>query len=200
MTTPVRTQRADATRNRELLLAAAEQEFAEKGLEASVADIARRAGVAKGTIFRHFATKEDLIAAIVGGHFANLTAVARELLEADEPGAALLELLTVTADNLQQKDLTFLQSVTAQDSQVIALRDELYEAISALVERARTAGAVRPDLTGTDVFVLMCTPVHAVGFLSDPAPDVWRRYLALIFDGFRPEGATPLPRPAPNWP
>ncbi len=61
---------------------------------------------------------------------------------------------------------------------MIALRDELYEAISALVERARTAGAVRPDLTGTDVFVLMCTPVHAVGFLSDPAPDVWRRYLA----------------------
>lgn len=177
MTTPVRTQRADATRNRELLLAAAEQEFAEKGLEARWPTSPGAQG-GQGTIFRHFATKEDLIAAIVGGHFANLTAVARELLEADEPGAALLELLTVTADNLQQKDLTFLQSVTAQDSQVIALRDELYEAISALVERARTAGAVRPDLTGTDVFVLMCTPVHAVGFLSDPAPDVWRRYLA----------------------
>jgi AcrR family transcriptional regulator len=197
---PVRPQRADATRNRELLLAAAEAEFAEKGLEASVADIARRAGVAKGTIFRHFATKEDLIAAIVGGHFATLTAVARGLLEAADPGAALLELLTVTADNLQQNDLTFLQSVTEKDSRVIELRDELYGSISALVERARAAGAVRADLTGTDVFVLMCTPVHAVGFLANPAPDAWRRYLAIIFDGFRPEGATPLPRPAPNWP
>ena len=57
--------RADAARNRALLLAAAADEFAERGLDASVADIARRAGVGKGTVFRHFPTKDDLIAAIV---------------------------------------------------------------------------------------------------------------------------------------
>jgi len=71
------TVRADAARNRESLLAAAEQEFAERGLSASVADIARRAGVAKGTVFRHFATKEDLIASIVCAHIAALTEAAR---------------------------------------------------------------------------------------------------------------------------
>lgn len=200
MPTPARSLRADAARNRELLLAAAEDEFAERGLDASIADIARRAGVAKATVFRHFATKEELIAAIVGGHFAALTSVARGLLDAPDPGAALLEFLTVAANGLQQQDLTFLQTVSDGDSRVVELRDQLHTSIGALVERARDAGAVRPDLTGTDVFLLSCAPVHTAKFLPNPAPDLWRRYLGLIFDGFRPQGATPLPRPAPSWP
>lgn len=200
MTTPDRPLRADAARNRELLLTAAEDEFAERGMDASIADIARRAGVAKGTVFRHFATKEELIAAIVGDHFATLTAVARRLLDSADPGEALLEFLTLAAGGLQQHDLAFLQTVTEGDSKVTGLRDELHASIGSLVDRARASGAVRADITGTDVFVLICAPVHAVGFLSDPAPDLWRRYLAIIFDGFRPGGAQPLPRPAPNWP
>ena len=192
--------RADAARNRELLLAAAEAEFAERGMDASIADIARRAGVAKGTVFRHFATKEELIAAIVGGHFAALTAVARGLLDSADPGAALLEFLTLAADGLQQQDLTFLQTVSEGDSMVTELRNQLHASIGSLVERARESGAIRPDITGTDVFLLICAPVHAAGFMSNPAPDLWRRYLAIIFDGLRPQGANPLPRPAPNWP
>jgi AcrR family transcriptional regulator len=199
VTTPARSLRADAARNRELLLAAAEEEFVERGLDASIADIARRAGVAKATVFRHFATKEELIAAIVGSHFSALTAVARGLLESADPGAGLLEFLTVAADGLQQQDLTFLQTASEGDSTVIALRDELHATVDSLVERARDAGAVRPDITGTDVFVLICAPVHAAGFLPQPAPDMWRRYLGIIFDGLRPEGANPLPLPAPSW-
>ena len=199
MTTPARPPRADAARNRESLLAAAETEFSERGLDASVADIAHRAGVAKGTVFRHFATKEELIAAIVGGHLAKLTDVARRLLDAPDAGAALLEFLTVAADERQQRDLTFLQSVSDQDLSVIALRDELHATIGQLVDRARDAGAIRPDVTGTDIWVLLCAPIHVVEFVSDPAPDLWRRYLAIIFDGLRPEGAHPLPAPAPSW-
>ena len=200
MTTRARPLRADAARNRESLLAAAEAEFAERGLDASIADIARRAGVAKGTVFRHFATKEELIAAIVSGHFAALTAVARDLLDSADPGAALLEFLTVAAEEVQQHDLTFLQEISEGDAAVTELRNELHAAIGSLVDRARAAGAVRPDVTGTDVFVLICAPVHAAGFLSDPAPGLWRRYLSIIFDGLRPEGAHPLPAPAPSWP
>jgi AcrR family transcriptional regulator len=200
VTPPARSLRADAARNRESLLAAAEEEFAERGLDASVADIARRAGVAKGTVFRHFATKEELIAAIVAEHMMALTAVARELLDSADPGAALLEFLTVAADQRQQRDLTFLTSASAGDSHVAQLYNQLHATVVALVDRARECGAVRPDVTGTDVFVLICAPVHAVGYLSDPPPDLWRRYLAIIFDGLRPEGAHPLPRPAPNWP
>ena len=200
MSSPLSPQRADAVRNRELLLAAAEAEFGDRGHSASVADIARRAGVAKGTVFRHFATKEDLIASIVGAHVATLTDAARRLADSSDPGAALLEFLTVAADQRQKHDLTFLQSVSQDDSRVTEVRDELHSCVGILVDRARDAGAIRSDITGTDVFLLMCAPVHVVENLSNPPPNLWQRYLAIIFDGLRPEGANPLPQPAPRVP
>jgi len=192
------TVRADAARNRESLLAAAEQEFAERGLSASVADIARRAGVAKGTVFRHFATKEDLIASIVCAHIATLTKAARRLSDAADPGTALLEFLTIAADQRQQHDLTFLQSASESDPRVGEVRDELHSALGILVGRAHQSGAIRSDVTETDVFLLMCAPVHVVENLAAPKPLLWKRYLAIIFDGLRPEGAHPLPQPAPE--
>ncbi|MCF6388485.1 TetR/AcrR family transcriptional regulator [Mycobacterium sp. MBM] len=198
MTPPDRTLRADAARNRELLLTAAEAEFAERGLSASIADIARRAGVAKGTVFRHFASKEELIAAIVAGHLATLNTVAERLESSKDPGAALLQFLTVAADQRQQHDLTFLQAVSDDDPTVTALRDELHTRLGTLVHRARAAGAIRDDITETDVFLMMCAPVHIVENLSTPTPMLWQRYLAIIFDGMRPQGAHPLPQPAPR--
>jgi AcrR family transcriptional regulator len=198
VSSPPRTLRADAARNREALLAAAEAEFAERGLAASVADIARRAGVAKGTVFRHFASKEDLIASIVVGHFGQLTDAAEELADVEDPEAALLRFLTVVADQRRQHDLTFLQSASRDDDRVAAVGDELFAGLDRLVVRAREAGVLREDVTTNDVFLLMCAPVHVVENLADPEPDLWRRYLAIIFDGLRPAGASPLPRPAPT--
>lgn len=200
MNTSTRPLRADAAHNRALLLAAAEEEFAEKGVDATIADIARRAGVAKGTVFRHFATKEDLIGAIIGEHLAALATVARALVDAQDPGAALLEFLVVAADKQQQRDLAFLQSVIGNDPMVTRLREQLYLALEQLVDRARRSGDVRSDITATDVWVLLCAPIHAVSYLSSPGPDSWRRYVALIFDALRPEGVRPLPEPPPDWP
>ncbi|MET4926853.1 TetR/AcrR family transcriptional regulator [Streptomyces sp. PSRA5] len=200
MPTPPRPPRADAVRNRAALLAAAETEFAERGVDASIADIARRAGVAKGTVFRHFATKEELITVIVGGRFSALTAVARRLLDSPDPGPALLEFLTVAADSLQYQDMAFLQTVSECDSKVAELRDQLHASVGALVDRARESGTVRADITGTDVLLLLCALIHTAGFLSNPKPALWRRYLPVLFDGLRPEGASPLPGPAPSWP
>lgn len=197
---PPRPVRADAARNRELLLAAAEAEFAERGASASVADIARRAGVAKGTVFRHFATKEDLIASIVHQHIAALADAARCRTDSADPGTALLEFLTVAADQRQQHDLTFLQSASASDPRVTEVSDELHTHLGTLVARARDAGAIRPDITETDVFLMMCAPIHVVENLSAAPPLLWQRYLAIIFDGLRPEGAHPLPQPAPTLP
>lgn len=198
MKSPPAPLRSDAARNRELLLAAAEEEFAERGLSASVADIARRAGIAKSTVFRHFATKEDLIAAIVIEHLETLTAVAEQLADAPDPGAALLEFLTVAAEKRQQRDLTFLHSVPEEDRRVTEIRDGLCASIGELVDRARDAGAIRSDVTAADVFLLLCAPVHVAENLADPPPDLWQRYLRIIFDGLRPEGASPLPQPAPR--
>ena len=189
--------RADAARNRDLLLAAAEAEFAQRGPSASVADIARRAGVAKGTVFRHFATNEDLIATIVVGHISTLTDRARHLTDAADPEAALLDFLTVAADQRQQHDLSFVQSASSSDPRVTTVLDELHTHLGTLVDRARDAGVIRSDVTETDVFLLLCAPVHVIENLSAPAPLLWQRYLAIIFDGLRAEGAHPLPQPAP---
>ncbi|GAA2343305.1 helix-turn-helix domain-containing protein [Dactylosporangium salmoneum] len=190
--------RADAARNRRLLLAAAADEFAERGLEASIADIAKRAGIGKGTVFRHFATKEDLIAAIVLDRVEALIETGEHLLRSEDSGEALLEFLTVAAQQRQQRDLSFLQGASAGNAEVSRLQARLQETIDQLVGRAREDGAVRGDVTGTDLFLLMCAPNYIAGYAHTAAPELWRRYLAIIFDGLRPEGAHPLPHPAPE--
>lgn len=189
--------RADAARNRALLLAAAADEFAERGLDASVADIAQRAGVGKGTVFRHFATKDDLIAAIVLDRINALDALGRRLLQAADPGAALLEFLTAAARQRQQRDLSFLQQAGALAPEVTEARARLFQTVQELLDRAREHGAVRPDVTGADIILLMCAPNHVTSYVPAAPPDLWRRYLAIIFDGLRPEGAHPLPHPPP---
>src|SRR6195952_1974971 len=101
--------RADAARNRAALLTAAEAEFAEHGPDASVADIARRAGIGKGTVFRHFPTKDDLLAAVVMDRVTTLTSLARELSGRPDAGPALEEFLEQAAGKQQQLDLSFLR-------------------------------------------------------------------------------------------
>jgi AcrR family transcriptional regulator len=196
--TSPRPLRADAARNRELLLAAAADEFEERGPDASVADIARRAGVGKGTVFRHFPTKDHLVAAIVRARIDELNATAEALLDASDPGAALFEFVTVAARRQQERDLSFLQGTDALNADAVAAQQRLAGLVDQLVDRAREHGAVRPDVTGTDVMLLMCAPNYVAGYVPDAHPDLWRRYLAIIFDGLRPEGARPLPHPPPD--
>jgi AcrR family transcriptional regulator len=198
--TSPRPLRADAARNRRLLLVAAADEFAERGLDASVADIARRAGVGKGTVFRHFATKDDLIAAIVLDRIDALNQVGERLLEAADPGAALLEFLTVAAHQRQQRDLSFLQEAGELTAEVTRVRAQMFDTVQMLVDRARERGAVRADVTGADIILLMCAPNYVTSYVPNTPPDLWRRYLAIIFDGLRPEGAHPLPHPPPAAP
>ncbi len=76
----------------------------------------------------------------------------------------------------------------------------MFDTVCALVDRAREHGAVRADVTGADVILLMCAPNHVTSYVPDAPPDLWRRYLAIIFDGLRPEGARPLPHPPPPVP
>ena len=196
--TDTRPLRADAARNRRLLLAAAADEFAEHGLDASVADIARRAGVGKGTVFRHFAAKDDLIAAILIDRMEELSTLGEGLIESDHAGEALREFLTAAARQRQERDLSFLAEASESMAQVTLARNRMLAALDRLVDRARNAGAVRDDITGTDVFLLMCAPNYVAGYVPNASPDLWRRYLAVIFDGLRPEGAHPLPADAPR--
>ncbi|MBG0567572.1 TetR/AcrR family transcriptional regulator [Actinoplanes aureus] len=190
--------RADAARNRALLLAAAEAAFAERGLDVSVADIAQRAGIGKGTVFRHFPTKDDLLAEVMLDRVHALTHAGKRLATADDPGAALLEFLTLAAERQQQNDLSVLREAHAVNERLSDARAAMFAQIDTLVGRAREAGAIRADVTGTDVALLMCAPGHVAGFAPHGGPDLWRRYLAIIFDGLRPHGARPLPVPPPT--
>lgn len=192
--------RADAARNRDLLLVAAEEAFAQKGVDVSVAEITQRAGVAKGTFFRHFPAKDDLIAALVSRHVTGLIDAGQELLDASDAGAALLEFLTISGTERQQRDVSFLLRAGQSDSRVVEVRTRLYDTIGALVERAHASGAIRRDVGATDVILLMCAPAHVVEYVTDADPDLWRRYLAIIFDGLRPGAAHPLPVGAPVEP
>lgn len=195
MTRPLR---ADAARNRRQLLAAAADVFAERGLEASVADIAKRAGVGKGTVFRHFPSKDDLLAAVVLERIDGLAFEGRRLLTAPDPADGLLEFLGIAGDQRRQRDLSFLSGAGDLNAAVRRSREGLYQVIGALVDRARTAGVVRADVTGADVVLLMCAPNYVAGYVPDAPPELWRRYLAIIFDGLRPAGAHPLPQPPPT--
>ncbi|WP_407442286.1 TetR/AcrR family transcriptional regulator [Rhodococcus sp. (in: high G+C Gram-positive bacteria)] len=192
--TKTRVLRADAARNRDLLLRAAEELFAERGLDVGVADIAAHAGVGKGTLFRHFASKDELIAAVVQLHIEALDEVGRGLLDAPDAGDALFRFLAIAAERQQERDLSFLLPASETFAEIAALRDRLFDTIGRLVARAQSEGAVRPDVSGRDVVLLMCAPNHIVGYLRSPPAGLWRRYLSIIIDGLRPQGAHPLPR------
>lgn len=195
-----RGMRADAARNRRLLLDTAAAAFAEHGMEVSIAQIAARAGIGKGTVFRHFPTKQHLAAAILCDQLGRLAAAGTALLDAADPEAALVEFMTIGV-GLQIQDRSFCQAVTTDvraDTEVRAASDHLTEVAEALTDRARRRGVVRADVVGHDIVLLLGAASQAAAPLREVAPDLWRRYLGLIFDGIRPEGAHPLPHPAPT--
>jgi AcrR family transcriptional regulator len=192
--------RADAARNRRLLLDAAAAAFAEQGTEVPIAEIAQRAGMGKGTVFRHFPTKENLIAAIVCARLDELSAAGTALLDAADPTAALAEFMTLGVQ-LQARDRSVCQAaigVIADDAEIQAAAGRLSRITEALTERAQRQGGIRDDITGQDIILLLRGAHQAAVPLAHTAPELWRRYLAVIIDGLRPATANPLPGPAPG--
>ena len=197
---PTRAPRADAVRNHARLLAAAADELAASGMEASVASIARRAGVGKGTVFRHFATKDELIEAIAIDRFGYLTTLGEQLADSTDPGPALMEFLTAVGRELQRLDLTIMQNLAASSEKAYRAHAHLHDVVQLLVQRAQAHGAIRDDITATDLMLLMSAPVEITRRLRDADPDLWQRYLAIIYDGLRPGTIRALPQPAPPDP
>jgi AcrR family transcriptional regulator len=192
--------RADAARNRSLLIDAAAAELAEHGLDASMARIAVRAGVAKGTVFNHFSSKDELVAAIFCEQLGALTATGDALLEQADPRSALLQFMIAGAQ-LQANDRSFCAAATATSRAHPAVRaasDRLTQVAEALTTRARQAGALRADVTGHDIVLLLAAPALVAAPIGAVRPDLWRRYLHLILDGLRPEAEHELPVPAPT--
>jgi AcrR family transcriptional regulator len=191
--------RADAQRNRERIIAAAIEVFAEHGLEASTAEIANRAGVGEATLFRRFPSKSDLIQAIVETQMDGVIEIASDCLTDPEPGPALERFMTEMVERLvgDRGGMEAAKNVCMTASGLESRRREIVALMNSLVKRAQEAGAVRSDLSGTDLGLLTNA---AASSAEVPFPglreDLWKRYLQIIFDGLRPEGATKL-KPGP---
>jgi AcrR family transcriptional regulator len=177
-----KTLRADAERNRRRLLDAALELFSERGLEVGVGEIAARAGVGRGTLFRNFATKEDLIAAIVSERMREATSTGRELLEAGDPGEALFEFLRhiVEGQSTNRAMVEAIEDTMLQNEEIAAGYDELIGVLSELVARAQSAGEVRVDVGALDLMIMTKGICEAASALQHVNPDMAERQLDLV--------------------
>jgi AcrR family transcriptional regulator len=190
--------RADAERNRRLVLEAAAQAFADEGFDVGVAEIARRAGVGNATVFRRFPTKEALVEAIFDEKVQACCAAARYAAEREDAWEGLVEFLHSMAE-MQARDRGFFQATEQylqRNPELIARHRMIFELVDPLVERAQREGALRDDVTTVDVLGLMKGAVAAVPPLPGVRADGWRRLLSIVLDGLRPGAATPAPLPA----
>jgi AcrR family transcriptional regulator len=181
--------RADAQRNYERLLSAAVAAFAEHGADdVSLEEIARRAGVGIGTLYRHFPTRQALLEAVYRDQVEALRARADELAGSDSPGDALAEWLrALSAFSATKHNLTSaLLATFGKDSDLMSMCSKvILEAADHLLGRAKQAGAVRPDADAKDLIRLVHAVNLATGFAhSDPGQA--DRLLRLVLDGLRP--------------
>jgi AcrR family transcriptional regulator len=176
---PGRALRADAARNRENVLRAARDAFAESGYGVPLDEIAARAGVGPGTVYRHFPTKEALFEAVVTARVQDLVGDARARADASDPEDAFFGFLArIAAESAAKRDLPDAISIAG------SLREDLNAALDVLLRRAQQAEAVRADVRIPDLIVLLKGLLAGLADISDPA----RRDLvfAVLADGLRP--------------
>jgi AcrR family transcriptional regulator len=197
MTTATKTLRRDAQRNRERIVSTARKLFARDGVEVSVDDITREAGVGMGTLYRHFPTKEELIDAVLENAFDDLVQLAEEAASAEDAWAGfttfLEQALAEHAANRGLKDVLATHDPGRERAQ--AMRERIRPLVQRMIQRAQAQGVLRPDLTAEDVPLVFWTGSRVIETTETVAPDLWRRYLGLLVDGLRAEAATPLPAP-----
>jgi AcrR family transcriptional regulator len=178
--------RADARRNRARILAAAEEVFSEQGSSASTEEVARRAGVAIGTVFRHFPAKDDLLRAIMKDLLHRLTGQVTALAAQGDPATALFTFFTRTvAQAAAKKTVIDLLARAGTEVQVMQPVQDLRHGIAELLALAQHAGTVRDDVQIAEVMALLtstCQGALQAGWDSD----LQRRTLAVIFDGLHP--------------
>jgi len=173
--------RRDAQQNRERLLAAAGRVFEAKGLEASVADVARTAGVGMGTLYRRFPSKEALIEALVSEVLEATIAMAREA--ATRTDGTGLEHFLQAASAYQAEHLGCLPKLWNTDHHLVRTARTL---IAALLADAQAHGRVRLDLKSTDISLVLWSIRGVLETTRTNAPEAWKRHLDLLVAGMRP--------------
>jgi AcrR family transcriptional regulator len=191
--------RADAQRNLTAILSAAREAFAAGGLEVGVADIAKRAGVGTATVFRRFATKEELICAVCEQRFREMSAIMQAAEAEPDAWTGLRGCLEAAAET-QIADRGLCEAISQGiqgDPRIAGVSDDLTARLEVLLRRAQSAGDVRTDVDPLDLPILINAVARMGLELERVAPGAWRRYLDIVLDGLRP-GAPALSAPAPT--
>jgi AcrR family transcriptional regulator len=182
----VRPLRADAARNRARLLEVAYETMASEGASVPIDEIARRAGVGAGTVYRHFPTKEALFGAVVDSRLRQIVTAGRAMLDTDRPGEALNAFIRAMVLEWGAADSSLTQAMAGYgiDVNVVAPRAEaeFLGLLGELVDAAKGAGAARPDLTVSEAKALIIGCQAMQGY----NPDVAERVTGIVIDGLRP--------------
>ncbi|HEY1919114.1 MAG TPA: TetR/AcrR family transcriptional regulator [Streptosporangiaceae bacterium] len=188
-------RRKDAERNRQRLLAAAREVFRDRGVAATLNDVAHHAGLGVGTVYRHFANKEELIDALFDDMVETIDGYVREATEQPDAWLGLIAALEKTCEvqafdrGLREVMLGTGRGPERQQQ----MRERVAPKVDALVTRAQEQGTLRADIVPADFPILQLM----VGAVSDHTgqPGLWHRYLAIIVDGLRARPGESLPLP-----
>ena len=192
-------RRADAVRNRRALIDAARVVFGERGLEASLDEIARTAGVGNATLYRHFPSRCALVAAVFADTLEQVTAAAQRALANRDAWEGFSEYVIFLCQ-LQAADRGLADLLTTAISgapELEELRGRAYADFRRVVERAKRPAGLRADFKPEDLVLLLMANAGLVHRTADVAPTAWRRLLGYILDGLRETAATPV-SPAPG--
>ena len=192
MSAPVtapRPLRRDAQRNRDRLVAVARDVFAEHGLDAPVEEIARRAEVGVGTLYRRFPAKEDLIDAVFEDTLAELLAIARESLEADDAWEGFSSYVERVVElNASNRGLHAVIGPHAHGrARLDRVRRRMRPLVGKLIARAQAEGTLRSDFKGHDLRMIFAATGRVIELAPDE-PQLRRRFLGFLLDGLRADG------------
>jgi AcrR family transcriptional regulator len=193
--------RADAERNRQRLIEAATELFRERGLEVGVGEIAERAGVGRGTLFRNFPSKDALVVAVVVERLRESIERGRTLLTGEDPAAGAFALIDEALER-QDRDRALFEALAGDwiaYPEIRAAHAEMLGVLGEILARAQAAGAIRPDVSGVDVMLAVKGVCEVQRLFPGLPRDIGRRQLELLKAGLTPhESAVPLPGQPPS--
>ena len=179
-------RRADAVRNREAVIKAAEEVFAEQGIEAGIPEIAERAGVGKGTVYRNFETKDDLVSAVLATRTDRFSESIRRAIELEDAWQAFNDLLhdaVVGKMRHGRNILGLYPHATGED--LLRARARSQELLGELIDKAIEQGQMREDALPADVSVLFGGVCRVLNDQSVTDEEIWRRHTEQVIDAFR---------------
>lgn len=187
--------RRDARENRDRILEAARACFAAHGVEVPVEEIAHRAGVGMGTLYRRFPTKHDLVEAVLGESLDAFVQAAEDGLANPDPWQGFSGFVERVLElHVENRAVREVLAGTEHGRAREAVRRRVRPLVQRLIERAQADGSLRADFSPRDMPLVFMPAGRVLEATHDVAPDLWRRFLGLLLDGLRADAATPLPR------